>query len=119
MAKELATVAIDHVSSTYLEYIEKRRTITILAKEMEKMEQILREAVGSNEVATIMGDVVITNKPSKRLKARELEADNPDLYGEYVKPVLVDQFDSEAFRNEHPALFRQYQSRSFLFKEAK
>lgn len=118
--KELVpTVAIDHLSGTYLEYLEKRRAVAVLTGEMEKLEAKLREAVGTNFAATIFDEVVITNRPTKRLRARELEEDNPDLYKEYTEPKLVDVFNAEKFQAEHPALYQQYQSRSFLFKEAK
>lgn len=120
MGKEMATkVAIDHLSGTYLEYMEKRRTVDILTKEMEKLEAKIREAVGDAEAATVFGEVVITNRPIKRFKAKALEEDNPTLYKEYTRPVIVDQFDAEAFQADHPNLYQQYQSRQFIWKEAK
>lgn len=113
------TVALDHISSVYLEYMEKRRTIGLLAKEMEKLEARLRKEVGDNEQATIMGEVIITNRPVNKLRAKELEQRNPDLYKQYLKPKLVEVFDAKAFQAENPNLYSQFQSRQFLFKEAK
>lgn len=121
MGNEVAipTVALDHMSSVYLEYMEKRKTIEILLKEKSKLEAQLREAVGDNEQATIMGEVVVTNAPVNKLRAKELEKRNPGLYKQYLVPRLVDVFNVEAFQSEHPNLYSQFQSRQFLFKEAK
>jgi hypothetical protein len=121
MSNEVAvpSVALDHMSSVYLEYMEVRKTMDILAKQKEKLETQLRDAVGEHEQATIMGEVVITNRPTKTFKAKDLERDNPNLYKEYVRLKYVEVFDKDTFAVDHPNLYTQYQSRQFLFKEAK
>lgn len=108
---------LDHMSSVYLEYMEKRNTIAILAKEAEKLEAKLRQAVGDSHEATIMGEVVITNRPINRLRAKELEKHNPDLYKQYLVPKVVEVFNSEAFQAENPNIYAQFQSRQFLLKD--
>lgn len=120
MSQELTkVVAIDHMSGTYLEAVERRRAIKVMEAELARLERKLRAAIGDNEAATIFGEEVITNRPVKKLRAKQLAEDNPVLYKQYTRPMLVDQFDAEAFQADHPNLYEQYRSRQFLYKENK
>lgn len=119
MSQELDKVkAIDHVAGKWLQYREMRDNRDALDKQISKLEQELREAVGDATEATIFGETVVTNKPVNTFRAKEFAADNPVLFKEFTRPVLKDEFDVDAFKAAHPNLFTQYQSRQFRVKRA-
>lgn len=109
--------AIDHVSGKFLRYVEMRSNRDELDRQIKKLEAELRTEVGDAHEATIFDEVVLTYKPIDRFQGKQFAEDNPILAKEFTRPVVVDQFDVEAFKAAHPNLFAQYQSRQWSVKE--
>lgn len=118
-SKEIATVtrSLDHVSDKFLLYVEKRAALERAKSEVEKLEKEIRYEVGTADEATIFGEPVISNKLINKFKEGEFKNDNPLLHKEFTRPMVVEKFDQDAFRKQHPNLYTQYQSRQFRLLE--
>lgn len=118
-SKEIATVtrSLDHVSDKFLLYVEKRAALKRMQFEVDKLENEIRHEVGTADEATILGETVISNKLINKFKEGEFKNDNPLLHKEFIRPMVVEKFDQDAFREQHPNLYTQYQSRQFRLLE--
>lgn len=108
---------LDHISDKFLLLVEKRRALKDLEAEVKRLDRDIRAEVGDAEEATIFNEVVIRNDPVNKFKAKEFEKDNPTLFKEFTRPVVVYDFDVPAFQAAHPNLYVQYQSRQFRILE--
>jgi hypothetical protein len=119
MSNEIAVrpKPIDHVSGKWLQYREMAANYADLGRRLKRLETELRNEVGDAVAATIFGEVVVTYQPIDRFRTTQFADDNPVLYKEFTRPRLVDFFDVEAFKEAHPNLYSQYQSRQWRPKD--
>lgn len=118
-SKEIATVtrSLDHISDKFLLYVEKLAALKRMQLDFDRLEQEIRHEVGTADEATIFGEPVISNKLINKFKEGEFKNDNPLLHKEFIRPMVVEKFDQDAFREQHPNLYTQYQSRQFRLLE--
>jgi predicted phage-related endonuclease len=109
----VALESIEHGAGTLWMLREIRGKIKELEKQKKKLEADLRRAAGTAHVVTFGEDVVITNRPTDRFRGEDFGKEQPILAKEFTRPVLVDQLDLEALKAAHPAIYEQYQSRTF------
>lgn len=76
----------------------------------------IRRASGDATVYRYRGRVVITDDRNGRFATKALEAQDPDLYGSYVRIVAKEQFDEEAFRHDHPEVWEALRAQTFRVK---
>lgn len=76
----------------------------------------LRALSGDANVYRFRGKVVFTDDRNGRFAAKQLEAVDPDLYGRYVRIVVEEKFDEEAFHKDHPDLWESLRAQRFLVK---
>lgn len=104
---------IDHVKGEFFLLQKLRAQREVLDAEIKRLEGIIRTEGGDAEELTIDGNTVALFPYVSKLRTKELEKENPDLYKQYLEPKLVDTFNAARFQQEHPELYRRYQSRSF------
>lgn len=71
------------------DYARVKQVADAAAAELEEVTSLIRKEIGERDNFKFVSDAgsisLTTPKPSKRFDAKALEADDPDLYGKYVK----------------------------------
>lgn len=83
---------------------------------IEQVNKEVQDAIlaGAGTVGTIRDAPVFSYRPIKSARWADLIKNHGALVSSYMEPEIVDQLNKEKFKAEHPAIFAQYQSRTFL-----
>jgi hypothetical protein len=76
----------------------------------------VRQFSGDANVYRYRGRVVFTDDRNGRFSVKELESFDPDMVAQYTRIVAKEQFDEDAFRNDHPELWERLRAQRFLVK---
>lgn len=107
------------VLDDYEEHWQKYLALKPLAKEYEKYHKRFKELFGDADEIVYKGVVVATNKVSGKFQPSQLQTDRPNVHKAFLKMVVKEEFDEEAFKTAHPDLWEQYRSRSVLISKEK
>jgi hypothetical protein len=81
-------------------------------KKYERYRDRLVARIGEDTDQLTIGDKVVANyTPGAFNKAKFLK-EQPGIAAKYMKPVVVEEFDTDAFLKDHPVLHKQYRTRS-------
>lgn len=94
-------------------YLEAKENAKAWSAEADRLERLLQDQIGDAHAGTVRGFKLVTHRPTATYRIKALVQENPELAQHYIKPVVKDEFDVEAFRRQHSDVLEQYRSRSF------
>lgn len=111
-------VDLDHLAKHYEAIVKGRRDIAEMEAYVAAMEDKFRTELAKHNAtdAKISGRTVVTVRPADNFRYKEFEAAHPNVYRQYMKPVVVDKLDKAALRKEHGHLLEQYRTTVFNLK---
>jgi hypothetical protein len=83
-------------------------------EEYERLRKKFEVALGDAYAATVDGEKVFTYRPKDAYAEARLREDYPDLTEHYVEWAYVSQFNFDKFKQAHPDIAKQYQSRQLV-----
>lgn len=92
----------------WLEYVRLREENKRFLKYHERFKEL---AEGYDELV-LDGEAVFTNSISGKFSTKWLATEHAAIHSQYMKPKVVQVFDEEAFKADHPNLWTSGRSRS-------
>lgn len=83
---------------------------------MKEFRETIKTVAGDAEEFRLDGVKVAILVPGN-LNRTLLAAEQPDLVKEYTKLVCKEEFDQDAFAEDHPELFEKYRAQAFKLSE--
>lgn len=102
--------------ATWEEFRMRQQRMREDKKWTDDFKENIRQQAGVGTEFYLDGTLVATYYQTDRFRAKEFEAENPDVFRQYVTRKVVEEFDEECFKADHPAIWEQYRSASFNFK---
>lgn len=94
-------------------YLEAKANADAWSAEAVRLKGQLLVELGKADAGLVNGLKLITHRPVATYRIKDLMAAYPELTQHFIKPKVVDEFDTEAFRLQHPDLLEQHRSRQF------
>lgn len=85
-------------------------------KRREAIQEQLKELMGENTSGTVDNHEVLTYEYQDRFNSTAFRDEYPNLYKTYSREVTREEFDPEWLRKQRPDLYRKFQVRSLLNK---
>lgn len=96
---------------------EAKAAVAAWTREVEALTKKLIEQVGSNHAGMVGEDKVFTYRPTKRWATSRLMSERGDLTQHFMRQVVREELNLEAFASQHPEVLEQYQVRQFVMVE--
>lgn len=111
--RELTQVALDHLANRIDAANEAREKAKQLIAFAEEQEQIVKDAMGDAEQATVFGVPVFTYAWKDSYALARFKSDHPHIARNYVVIEPKEVLDKERLLKEQGDILRQYQTREF------
>jgi hypothetical protein len=107
---------LDQLGVLYEEFVARHSRHAEDEQWLKDFKAQVRQFSGDANVYRYRGRVVFTDDRNGRFSVKELESFDPDMVAQYTRIVAKEQFDEDAFRNDHPELWERLRAQRFLVK---
>lgn len=111
--RELSEVKLDHLASRATAAAEAREQAKQLIAFAEEQEQIIKDAMGDAEQATIFGVPVFTYAWKDSYALARFKADHPHIARNYITIEPKEVLDKGRLLEEQGDILKDYQTREF------